>query len=392
MSKGRHKSTDTDRAKRSFRRLGFILAGVILAAIFFCLGWKAGLLDSRSIEEEFTAIDAELAIPDSENAAVHYRRFLTDPDNAAVLDDFSSSSPSSYFEWINAEPWASSEHPELAAELDKNHAFIQTLFDISQMQKARFPVYPRVSDGSRQMWRDTMRTAAFILSCAAAIDLAEGRTDAAYDKYRCQLQLARHLDWQPAWYYRKIADGIEAVALGNVRRAVMRDGITPGQLASLETIIEIARHRDEVDAEIAARVNRLYHDKELSSMSTVGRVTQSLISGVVQRDQKKRQRWIRLRRDMTRRATLILIALRRHKEETGTWPETLEQIQPKLSDEMLIDHLNNGPFGYRRDNGSFVFYSRGFNGFDERGTDEDWPIWPLKINKVSAGSAENRSE
>ncbi len=383
--KKRDRKTDETKYRRRRRRLWAVLGAVVLA-IIFGVAWMASPLDFRSVDEKLAAIDAELAIPDSENAAVHYRRFLTDPDNAAVLDDFSGFRPSHY-----AEPWAISEHPELAAELNKNQAFIQTLLDISQMQKAHFPVYPRASNGSRQMLRD-MRTAAFILSCAAAIDLAEGRTDAAYDKYRCQLQLARQLDWQPAGHYRSIADGIEAVAFGNVRRAAMRDGITPEQLASLETIIEIARHRDEVDAEIATRANRLIRDKELSSMSTVGRVTQSLIRSVVQRDQKKRQRWIRLRRDMTRRATLILIALRRHREDTGTWPETLEQIQPKLSDEMLVDHLNNGPFGYRRDNGSFVFYSRGLNGIDEHGSDEDWPIWPMKINNVAAGSAEDRQE
>lgn len=134
-------------------------------------------------------------------------------------------------------PGPSSEHPELAAELGQQQVFMQTLLDIFQMQKARFPVYPSPSGGSWQMLRD-MRKATFILSWAAANDLEEGRIDAAFGKYRCQFRLARHLQQQPAVYYRSVGIAIEAVASGNIRRAVMRDGITPEQLRSLEMIDE----------------------------------------------------------------------------------------------------------------------------------------------------------
>ncbi|MEA3225891.1 MAG: hypothetical protein U9Q07_08060, partial [Planctomycetota bacterium] len=97
---------------------------------------------------------------------------------------------------------------------------------------------------------------------------------------------------------------------------------------------------------------------------------------------------IRLRLHANRRATPILIALRRYKEETGVWPEMLEQIEPKLPEQMLTDPQNNGPFVYKRDGDSFVFYSKGPNGIDERGSysrpADDWPIWPLKIKTVPA--------
>ncbi|MHC4497227.1 MAG: hypothetical protein ACYSYM_15540, partial [Planctomycetota bacterium] len=76
-------------------------------------------------------------------------------------------------------------------------------------------------------------------------------------------------------------------------------------------------------------------------------------------------------------------------EETGAWPETLEQLEPRLPEQMLTDPQNNGPFVYRRDEGSFIFYSKGANGIDERGSysgaADDWPIWPLRINKIPAG-------
>ena len=332
------------------------------------------------MDERLAAIDAELAIPDSENAAVYFGRFLADPDNAAILDDLSDLSPSAY-----VEPWADSEHPELAAELEQQQEFMQTLLEIFQMQKARFPVCPGPSDGSWQMLPD-MRRLTFVLSWAAANDLAEGRIDAAYDKYRCQFRLARHLQEQPAMYYRSVGIAIEAVALGNIRRAAMRDEITPEQLTSLEMILAEPWNLNEIDAGIAARVDRLIDERARSQLLFAERFKQWLLSHRGRRQREQRQRLIRLRLEASRRVAPMLIALRRHRERTGRWPETLGQIEPELSAQMLIDPQNNGPFVYKRQGSSFVFYSKGANGIDEGGSSsrpaDDWPIWPLKIETV----------
>ena len=165
----------------------------------------------------------------------------------------------------------------------------------------------------------------------------------------------------------------------------MRDGITPEQVRLLEAILDITGDRDEVNAKIAARVSRLIRDKERSQMSTVGRLRQLLLGRKAQREQERRQRLIRLRLEATRRGTLILIALRRHKEETGVWPETLDHIEPKLPEEMLTDPQNKGPFVYRLSGDSLVFYSKGSNGKDEGGSPsrpaDDYPMWPLKIKQ-----------
>ena len=379
MSEERQKSTEIDRCGRRFGRFRLVLVGVVVVTIICCLAWKAGWWDFRSANEKLAAIDAELAIEDSGNAAVYYRRLFTDPKNPTTLDDIYFYTPSAY-----VEPWTDSEHPELAAELRTHRAFVQTLLDILQMQDARFPVYPDPNSGGF-MLRD-MRKVTFILSWAAANDLAEGRVDAAHSKYRCQMQLARHLAQQPATYYRSVGIAIEAVASGNIRRAVMRDEITPEQLRSLETILEISRNQYEGYAEIAARVDRLIEEKERSRLPLGERFKQWLLDRGSRRQREQRQRLIRLRLDAVRRATPILIALRRCKEEAGRWPEKLDQIEPNLSGQMLIDPQNNGPFVYKRDGDSFVFYSRGPNGIDEGGSSsrpaDDWPIWPLEI-KIS---------
>lgn len=386
MSEEKKRDRKTDEAKRRFER--FWSASIILTVvtIICCLMWKAGLLDSQSIEKKLAAIDAELAIPEAENAAVYYRRFFTDPNNEAILYDLSDHTPSAY-----CEPWSDIEHPELAAELEKHQKFMQKLLDISEMQKARFPVDLNPDPDSWQTIRD-MRKVIFVLSWAGANDLAEGRIDAAHSKYRCQMQLARHFSQQPGTDHKIFAMAFEGVAYKNIRMAVMRDETTPEQLRSLESILEIPMDRGEGHAQIAARIDRLNEEKYRSKMSIVDQL-KHLWFGRNARNARKQQEQARhkicLRLEAIRRATPILIALCRHKEQTGVWPKTLEQIEPKLPEQMLIDPQNNGSFVYKRDGDSFVFYSKGPNNIDESGIAsrpaDDYPIWPLKIKKIPAG-------
>ena len=377
MSENRLQNRKTEKTKRHTWYLWAALLVILVVTIVCCFIWQKHLWNLGSIDERLAAIDAELAIPDFENAAVYYRRFFTDPKNEAILYDLSDYAPSAY-----CEPWADIEHPELAAMLKKHRTFIQTLLDISEMQQARFPVYPSRSSTSWQMLPD-MRRVTFILSWATANDLAEGRIDAAYSKYRCQLKLAYHLQQQPATYYRLVGIAIEAVALGNIRRAVMRDEITQGQLRSLETILETPSNQYKVDGEIADRADRLIEEKEMSELSLVARLKYWLLGRVTRSSRRQVVQRQYLRIHASHQATRILIALRRHKEQIGTWPESLEQIEPKLPEQMLTDPQNNGPFIYKRDNDSFIFYSKGPNGIDEGGVAsmpaDDYPIWPRKI-------------
>lgn len=377
MSEDRPQNKKTDKAEHHLWHLWAALLVVFVVAIVLCFTWQKRLWNVESIDEKLAAIDAELAIPDSENAAVFYKRFFTDPNNAAILYDLSDLTPSAY-----CEPWADIEYPELAAKLKKHRAFIQTLLDISEMQKARFPVDIAPGPDSWQMLRD-MRKVIFVLSWAGANDLAEGRIAAAHSKYRCQMQLACHLSQQPGTYHKVFALAIEAIVYKNIRTAVMRDETTPEHLRSLESILEIPMDRGEGNAQIAARIDSLLDEKERSHMSMVERLKYFWFGRKTRKQQEQGRQKIRLRLKATRQAIPILIALRHHKEKTGIWPETLEQIEPKLPEQMLIDPQNNGPFAYKHDGNDFVFYSKGPNGTDEDGVAskpaDDYPMWPLKI-------------
>ena len=384
MSQDKKREREAEKAKRCFGGPRFFLAALIVVVVCSFIVWRAVFIDSRSIDERLAAIDAELAIPDAENAAVFYRRFFTDPNNAAALDDLSDLSPSAY-----REAWTDDEYPELATKLDKHHAFIRTLLDISQMKEARFPVNAYPDPGSWRALSD-MRRVLFVLSWAAANDLAEGRTDAAFSKFRCQMNLARHFSQQPGTYHKTIGTAFEATVYWNIRMAVMQDTTTPEQLRSLESIIEIPMDTGEGHAKLTAMIDRLIHQKEKSKMSIVERVKQLWLGPKSRRKQEQVRRKIRLRLKGTRRAIQILLALRRHKERTGVWPETLEQIEPKLPEQILIDPQNNVPFAYKLRGDSFVFYSKGPNGKDEGGTSsgaaDDYPIWPRKIQTSPAGN------
>jgi hypothetical protein len=91
-----------------------------------------------------------------------------------------------------------------------------------------------------------------------------------------------------------------------------------------------------------------------------------------------------------RRGTLILIALKRYKKESGRWPQTLADIQDGERAEIFIDPVNAGSFVYKLTDASFALYSKGENNIDENGKDgaDDWPIWPVRGRKRRHDKAE----
>jgi hypothetical protein len=102
-----------------------------------------------------------------------------------------------------------------------------------------------------------------------------------------------------------------------------------------------------------------------------------------------------LRQKATAHGIRILIALRRYESKSGRWPGSLDEIQPHVSTEILVDPVNKGNFAYRPTEGGFTLYSKGKNNVDEDGQynsgseegPDDWPIWPPKDHGTRAGTA-----
>ena len=78
-----------------------------------------------------------------------------------------------------------------------------------------------------------------------------------------------------------------------------------------------------------------------------------------------------LRATAWKRASQLIIALRRHKNKTGHWPEKLAVLKPLAPAEIFIDPVNNGSFVYKLTEKNFVLYSKGKNNIDEDGKRDD---------------------
>jgi hypothetical protein len=106
-----------------------------------------------------------------------------------------------------------------------------------------------------------------------------------------------------------------------------------------------------------------------------------------------------LRLTADKRGSRIIIALRRYKNKDGTWPQTLDEIEPLAPVEVFVDPHNNGQFVYKLTDDSFKLYSKGKNNIDDGGGRErnigtscapnlvderrdDWLIWPPKSRKA----------
>jgi len=95
-----------------------------------------------------------------------------------------------------------------------------------------------------------------------------------------------------------------------------------------------------------------------------------------------------LRTIAQQRGTLLTIALRRHKNKTGHWPESLDEVKSLAPEEIFVDPINGGSFIYKLTDENFTLYSKGKNNIDEEGRykDEadDRPIWPTYGQKCKA--------
>jgi len=74
-----------------------------------------------------------------------------------------------------------------------------------------------------------------------------------------------------------------------------------------------------------------------------------------------------LRATAWKKASRLIIVLRRYKNRIGHWPESLEGIKSLASSEIFVDPINDGDFVYKLTEENFSLYSRGKNNIDERG-------------------------
>ena len=105
------------------------------------------------------------------------------------------------------------------------------------------------------------------------------------------------------------------------------------------------------------------------------------------------------------RGSRLIIALRRYKNKTGHWPESLDDIKPLAPAEIFVDPISGDSFVYKLTEENFTLYSKGKNNIDEDGQynskwdpenrkqkieEDDILIWPKRRQKTKEETANDK--
>ncbi|MBL7186205.1 MAG: hypothetical protein ISS70_07745 [Phycisphaerae bacterium] len=360
MSEDKKQKRETDKAKRRFGRLWSVLAFVAALTIVGGLTWKAGLWDYRSADAQLAAIEAAYAIPESEDAGVAYRKLTENhlplPRDPPVVDRQA-------LRLTVEKPWLSQDYPRLSAWLDERQDLISKLLDISKMEKCRLPIpldRQQVSYFANPVRQ--MRGWAYMLVRSANMDAAEVRIDAAIEKYACVLQMGSHLRQQPVLDYYNNGVANESLVLDAMKEFVTRTQLTEKQLAAIEAALLPAEDKWKKHLRIMLKVQRLLERRGRPRLTDWRRYWAYRKATSKSDDSAlSTTRGFHLRTLANRRNVHILIALRRFKNETGHWPQSLNLIEPSLSTEMLTDPRDNTPFVYELTGEDFRLHGKGEN-------------------------------
>ncbi len=247
------------------RKWFWLSAGVVVIALIIWIllpeddeGWR-----TYTFDEEMATLEAKYVIPDEENAAFAYDEIFQNLDMDANQPEFFIKSKSS----SKDEPWLSKDHPETAQWLKGHQKTIDTLIEISGMEKCRFPIPVGPASLTRYMKRfSKMRRCTFLLVSAANNDMAEGRIDAALEKYLCVIQMANHLYQQPVMISFLVGFAIEHMALERLNRFVIEGQPSGKQLRLIANSIKGPKNNWGPDWQKILDFEKLYAKNTLCGM------------------------------------------------------------------------------------------------------------------------------
>jgi len=399
-----NQNKDARQTIRWRKRVWLIPTAIALLAIVASFLWIVGFWrDSRSADERLAEIEATRAIPASENAAIIYGELLRDPNGVPQMQGVSTLSNEQTHARVLYEPWLTKDYPELAAWVEKQQFIIDRLMNASQFEECRFPVSIDAYDSNKVERLVAMYVWAELLGMAANNDVAEGRTDAAITKWRCLLQLANHLRQQSLLLDHLMANGVPQFAWPTIARLVVEGNLTEAQLQAVEALPQPltdiwARYLQEIHT-----VEDLQERKLLTQYRPLQRVKFRLsswfdhITGKGSQETCDQAAMLYLSDITMARTTRIFAALKRYRNATGHWPESLDEIRASLSAEVLLDPFNKSPFIYKPQANSFRLYSTGSNRIDESSqrdseAGDDWPIWPMQKQETEKNHGSSKPE
>jgi hypothetical protein len=367
------------------RRRHALVAAIIIATVGFCglwLGlWVGRLLHERSAAARLAAIEAAMAMPNEQNAALIYDRLVEEYAGVSM--------PRAFLDYATDrktmnEPWLAEDHPELAGRIKELGLLIAELLKAGRQRQCSFPItgYPKRLL-ARMDRLSCMRDWARLLVRSGNNDIAEGRIEAGLEKYLALLQIAGHLRQQPVLIDNLVGNAVEALALGPIRCFVLEGPCGQVHAAAIEAALPPLKSDWDGYSSKMLEVERLWARTERRSLLkyvlSFRRDDDDLVV------ERVKELYLRLLAD--RRGTRIILALRHHKDSTGRWPETLDEIRGPVPPEAQVDPSNGGAFVYRLTEDGFTLHSRGENDIDEDGRRrsgaDDWQIWPPYTRTVA---------
>jgi len=388
------------------------IAGLVLLSTVVLLAWH---WLTAGPQEKLAAFDAAHAVPDEDNAALIYAELLrgeevprdkleikVDAMLAAIHDPVSLqetrapnrklrvlelseglSDPNTATA-VGSRPWKSAECPELKQWLDKHHNRIDKLQEAARKPACYFPLG---STPGRMSLFDvplgTFRQHVSLLIHAANNDFGEGNINEAIAKCQALISMGRHLRQQPSALCLTV--GIVCEAAG---RHILAEFVMAAPAAE-PYLDDLAAGCDSTDRDWESLRRDINRVRDICSrLLDDQRPLKFRAYMWYQRVWYGDHGWIEdrthelYRRMLSERQGLrILIELRRFRDRTGQWPQSLDQVAAALPAGILLDPLSDRPYVYRRSEHGFSLHSVGANRVDEGGRHkwdgpDDWPIWP----------------
>ena len=218
---------------KCYRKWFWLSVGVVIIILIIWVflpdddeGWRPYTFD-----EELAEIEAKRAIPDAENAAKIYNELFETPILDGNEPEFLlQATPSA-----RSEPWLSKDHPETAQWLQEHKGTIEKLIQACEMEKCSFPIHADPLSMGQSMDRlASMRRYAYLLVSSANNDIAEGRVDAALEKYFSLIKMADHMQQQSTLIEMLVGIAIEALAIRQFNRFITTGDVTAEHLSTIE--------------------------------------------------------------------------------------------------------------------------------------------------------------
>jgi hypothetical protein len=358
--------------KHGRKRLVICLVAVACAVVAVWLLWA--VVQYRNVDSRLAAIEAARAIPDEENAATIYKQIARDYDETVMSLSF----PDITIENKTVDdPWRDADYPELARWMKERQGLIVGLLEAGGKKECRFEITGFPEPFSRPIERlGAVRRWAFLLVRAANNDLGETRTDSAIKKYVTVIRMADHFNQQPVMVDNMVGIAIEAFALKRLKSLIVERPCSQAQLEAIEQGLPTIENDWEDRSKKMLAVERLYRRKESKLLNWLMYMWRDIEDSA----EFKRMHEQYLRLLSYRQGMRILIALRRHKDKNGRWPDSLNELRDTAPQELLVDPQNGGAYVYRLTADGFILYSRGINNIDEEGERtsggaDDYQIW-----------------